>query len=140
VQHIDLVHESALPVDRLYAHLSEHEELGPLFGARVRRVRDGDSERNGVGSVRELRVGPLPSFQETVTAAVPGELIEYRITRGGFPISGHSARLTFSPAGAGSRLRYEIALGSPVPGLDRVVVALLTRNLRRGLAQLEQAG
>jgi len=137
VQRIDLTHDFALPVDRVYAYLAEHEHLGPLFGATVRRVRDGDSSRNGVGSVRALRVGPLPTFEETVTAAVPRELIEYRITRGGFPVTGHSARMEFAPHGDGARLRYVITLGSPVPGLDRVLAAVLQRNLRRGLAQVD---
>ena len=137
MQRIDLVHDFALPADRVYAYLAEHENLGPLFGAKITRLRDGDTSRNGVGSVRELRVGPLPSFEETVTAAVPGELIEYRITRGGFPVKDHSARMTFTPQGAGTRLRYEIALGSQVPGLDRVVAAALTRSLRRGLRQVD---
>ncbi len=137
MQRIDLVHDFALPVDRVYAYLSEHENLGPLFGARVTRLRDGDTSRNGVGSVRQLRVPPLPSFEETVTAAVPDELVEYRITRGGFPVKDHSARMTFAPHGAGTRLRYEIALGSQVPGLDRVVAAVLARNIRRGLRQVD---
>ena len=43
------------PVDRLFAYLCEHENLGPIFPARVERVRDGENgERNGVGSVRRL--------------------------------------------------------------------------------------
>ena len=137
MQRIDLVHDFALPVDRVYAYLSEHENLGPLFGATVTRLRDGDTSRNGVGSVRQLRVVPFPSFEETVTAAVPDELVEYRITRGGFPVKDHSARMTFTPQGAGTRLRYEIALGSQVPGADRVVAAVLARNIRKGLRQVD---
>ena len=135
---VDVTHEFALPVDRVYAYLAEHENLGPLFGARIRRVRDGRTSRNGEGSVRSLRVGPLPSFQETVTRAVPGELIEYRITRGGFPLRDHSARMAFSSSpGGGTRLHYVIAFGSPVPGLDVVVRVVLERNVRRGLADVD---
>ena len=137
MQRIDLTHDFVLPVARVYAYLAEHEHLGPLFGATVRRLRDGDSTRNGVGSVRALRVGPLPTFEETVVAAVPDELIEYRISRGGFPISGHSARMSFSSHGAGTRLHYVITLGSPVPGLDRLIAAALTRNIRRGLGEVD---
>ena len=42
----------AKPPDRVFAYLSEHENLGPLFDAKIERVRDGDTERNGVNSVR----------------------------------------------------------------------------------------
>ena len=62
MQRIEIDHDFSLPVERLYAYLSEHENLGPLFGAKIARVRDGDSERNGTGSVRQLRVGILPPF------------------------------------------------------------------------------
>lgn len=134
---VDVTHDFALPVDRVYAYLAEHENLGPLFGARIRRVRDGVTSRNGEGSVRQLRVGPLPSFQETVTRAVPDELIEYRITRGGFPLNDHSARMDFAPHGRGTRLHYVITFGSPVPGLDAVVRAALERNVRRGLSEVD---
>ena len=45
---------------------------------RITRLRDGtDGHRNGVGSVRELKVGPTPPFEETVTEFVPNELIAY---------------------------------------------------------------
>ena len=59
-----------------------YEHLAPLFGATIRRVRDGEVARNGVGSVRALRVGPGPWFEETITEAVPDERIAYRISRG----------------------------------------------------------
>ena len=137
MQVVEVTRAFALPVDRVYAYLAEHENLGPLFGARIRRVRDGATSRNGEGSVRQLRVGPLPAFQETVTRAVPDQLIEYRITQGGFPLRDHSARMEFAPQGSGSRLHYVISFGSPVPGLDAVVKAVLARNVRRGLSEVD---
>ena len=52
------------------------------MGAKVTRVSDGDASRNGVGSTRRLKIGPLPAFEETVTAAEPNSLIEYTISQG----------------------------------------------------------
>lgn len=134
MQRIDITQDFSAPVGRVYAHFAEHENLGPIFGATVRRVRDGDTSRNGVGSVRELRLGPTPSIQETVTAAVPDQLIEYRITRGS-PLRRHVGRMHFSPHQGGTRLNYVMEFGAIVPGLDRVVAAVLDRGLRRGLAR-----
>jgi uncharacterized protein YndB with AHSA1/START domain len=124
--------ELPVPPAQLYAYLSEHENLGELFGARVERVRDGDTSRNGVGSARRLKVGPLPWFEETTTEAVPDELIVYRITKGS-PLRGHVGRMEISPAPGGSRLRYEIRFGAVVPGLDRVVALGLDRTVRQAL-------
>ena len=135
VQRIEVTHRSSKPVEQLYDHLAEHENLGALFGAKVRRVRDGDTSRNGVGSVRALKVGPLPEFEETVTAAVPNERIEYRITRGGI-LKNHRGVMTFRPDGTGSVLHYVIEFGGKLPGIDRVVKPVLTRSLHKGLAGL----
>jgi uncharacterized protein YndB with AHSA1/START domain len=136
VQRIDITQDFSLPVERVYAYLSEHENLGPLFGATVKRVRDGDTSRNGAGSVRELRVGPGPSFDETVVEAVENERVVYRITRGS-PLRGHEGVMEFSPTPTGSRLRYTIVFGAVVPGLDKVVKWGLERNIRKGLKQVD---
>jgi hypothetical protein len=118
--------------------LSEHEHLGPLFGARITRLRDGDTERNGTGSVRRLKIGPLPALEETIVEAVPDRLIRYRITKGGAPIRDHEGVMRFTEtASGGTHLHYTIQLGSSVPLADRVVKAGLTRNIRRGLAQVD---
>ena len=137
MERVDITYDFALPAERVYAYLAEHEHLGPLFGAKVRRVRDGDTTRNGVGSVRELKVGPGPSFDETVTEAVEPELIRYRISRGS-PLRGHEGTLRFTPTDSGCRLHYVIEFGSPVPGLAKVVQYGLTRNITRGLAKVDQ--
>jgi uncharacterized protein YndB with AHSA1/START domain len=126
------------PIDRVFAYLAEHEHLEALFGAKVRRVRDGDDgHRNGVGSKRELKVGPLPSFDETVTEFVPNELIRYRITRGS-PLRNHEGTMRFGATpGGGTRLDYVITFGAVVPGLDQVIAKGLDRNIRTGLEKVE---
>ena len=136
MQRIEIEHTFAVPADRAFAYLSEHENLGPLFGARVTRVRDGETSRNGVGSVRSLKIGPLPSFDETITAVVPNERIEYRITRGG-PLRSHRGVMSFSAQGTGSHLQYVIEFGAVVPGLDRFVKALLVRSIAASLPSVD---
>lgn len=134
---VDVTYDFALPVDRVYAFLAEHENLGPLFGARITRVRDGDTTRNGVGSVRSMRVGPLPAFEETVTAAVPDELIEYRITKGGV-LRDHKGTMVFSPSNTGSRLHYVIEFRGRLPGIGAVVQRSLEQSVPKGLAEVDR--
>jgi hypothetical protein len=124
-----------LPVGRVFTYLAEHENLGPLFGATITRVRDGDTSRNGEGSVRRLRIAVLPSFEETITVCEPDERIEYRITRGS-PLRGHHGSMVFSRLGEGCHLHYVISFRAVVPGLDRVVAAALRRSIAQGLNQV----
>ena len=137
MQRIEIDQDFTKPVERVFAYLAEHENLGPLFGAKVTRVRDGDASRNGVGSVRSLRVAVLPPFEETVTEVRENEFIGYRITKGS-PLRGHHGELHFTPQGTGTHLRYVIEFGAVVPGLDRVVRLGLERSLRASLPKVDE--
>ncbi|MEA2207580.1 MAG: hypothetical protein QOF54_57 [Solirubrobacteraceae bacterium] len=131
-------HDFAKPPERIFAHLAEHENLAELFGAKVTRLRDGDDERNGVGSVRQLQIGPLPPFEETVTEFVAPRRIVYRITKGS-PLRGHVGTMTFAPTSAGgTRFVYDIRIASPIPGLAPIVHASLTRSIERSLPEVER--
>jgi len=138
LSHVHVTHEFSAPVERVFAYLAEHENLAQLFGTRVARVRDGASERNGVGSCRRLSFWGLLPFEETVTELVPNERIVYRITKGS-PMREHEGAMAFSPTGAGgTRLDYRIHFGSPVPGLAAVVARALHGNIARGLRKLDR--
>ena len=64
-QRVHITHEFKSDPKTVFDKLAEHENLGPVFGAKVTRVSDGTTSRNGVGSVRRLQIGPLPAFEET---------------------------------------------------------------------------
>ena len=125
---------------QVFAFLSEHENLGPIFGARVRRLTDGtDGTRNGVGSSREMKVGPAPPFVETVVESVPDELIKYRITKGS-PLRDHEGVMRLEPHGdGGTRLKYDITFRGVVPGVDRLVAASLRRSIPKGLQKIDRS-
>lgn len=135
--YLHVTHDFAKPVGPVFEHLAEHENLGRLFGAEVKRLNDGDTDRNGVGSRRRLQVGPTPPFEETVTEFVPNERIEYRITKGS-PLKGHVGTMRFSERpGGGSHLDYRIRLSSPVPGLTLAVKASLTKSIEENLPKVD---
>jgi len=134
-EHVDITQEFAAPVDTLFGHMAEHENLAGLFGIRVERLRDGDSERNGVGSVRKLSLNGILPFEETITDFRPNELIEYRITKG-TPLRDHLGTMSFSPLPEGrSRLHYTIMLDGP-PLITPLVRMQLQRSISSGLAKL----
>jgi uncharacterized protein YndB with AHSA1/START domain len=137
-QRIDLTQEFAAPVSRVFAHLSEHENLEAVFApAKIKRIKNGLNARNGVGSVRELRILVGPPFQETVTAFKDNELIEYRITQGS-PLKNHLGVMRFSPtAQGGTRLDYTITFEGKFPLVAEVIRPPLESAIRRGLRKLK---
>jgi uncharacterized protein YndB with AHSA1/START domain len=136
--HVVVEHRFDKPPEAIFAHLAEHENLAEVFGAKVTRVRDGDGgERNGVGSVRRLQIGPLPPFEETVTEFVPFERIVYRITKGS-PLRGHVGVMSFAPAAGGTLFHYDIRIASPIPGIAPLVRAALTRSITASLPKVER--
>jgi uncharacterized membrane protein len=140
MQRVHVVQDFPQPVEELFAYLSEQENLEPLFGAKIKRLSDGnDGTRNGVGASRELKVGPLPGFVETNVEVIPNELIRYRITRGGV-LKNHEGVMRFSSNGAGSRLDYTIDFDGKAPGVGPVVKAMLGRNVSAGLRKYAQRG
>lgn len=135
-QRVHITHEFKSDPQTVFDKLAEHENLGPLFGAKVTRVSDGASSRNGVGSVRRIKIGPLPAFQETTTTAQPNTLIEYKITKCS-PLKGHWGRQELTPtAGGGTRLNYTIGFDSAIPGLAALVGKVLTFTITKGLPKL----
>ena len=140
MQTVQVTEDFTQPVERLFGYLAEHENLAPVFGAKVRRLNDGtDGTRNGVGSAREMRIGPMPPFTETTVEVVPNELIRYRITKGGV-LKNHEGVLRFSPRDDGSRVEWTITFDSKVPGTGPLIKAKLTNDLSRALRKLASAG
>ena len=82
-------------VKNVFSTLSDHESFGKICGIDMKRIVDGEAHLNGLGSVREIKVGVLPSFQETITKFIENERIEYRITKGS-PIKNHLGVLIFT--------------------------------------------
>ncbi len=137
MQKMRFVKDFALPPEAVFGYFAEHENLGGALGATVTRLNDGtDGTRNGVGSVRRLKPpGPVPAFEETVTACQPNELIEYEVTRG-TPLNHHHGEMRFTPTDSGTRLEWKIEIGTALPGLDFVIAKLLVRNIGRGLDRM----
>jgi hypothetical protein len=135
-QRIEIVQEFRLPVQRLFAYLEEHENLETIFKpARITRVRSGDTDRNGVGSVRSLSLPLSPPFEETVTAFKANELIEYRITKGSL-LRNHHGVMQFFALQEGSRLQYTIEFEGKLPLVAAVFKTGLERSIRKGLMHI----
>ena len=135
-QRVHVTHTYTSDPATVFEKLSEHENLGPMFGAKITRVCDGDTSRNGAGSTRALKIGPMPAFHETTTRAEPNELIEYKISKGS-PLRNHWGVQRLTPtADGGTHLDYTIGFDMPIPGLAALVGKVVTANIKKGLKKL----
>jgi uncharacterized protein YndB with AHSA1/START domain len=133
MQRVHVTQDFPQPVEELFAYLAEQENLEPLFGAKIKRLSDGnDGTRNGAGASRELKVGPLPGFVETNIEVIPNELIRYRITKGG-ALKNHEGVMRFSRRDSGSHLDYTIEFDGKIPGTGGLIKTGLERNISAGL-------
>lgn len=140
MQTVHVTQDFPQSVEELFAYLSEHENAAPVFGAKVRRLNEGnDGSRNGAGSAREMRVGRLPPFVETNVEVIPNELIRYRITKGGV-LKDHEGVLRFTSRANGSRLDWTITFDGKVPGVGPIVKAKLTHDVSRAMRRLAETG
>lgn len=112
------------PVEKVFAFFADHEQFASLFGGRCRRVRDGQDEPNGLGSVRRIGPGPL-SFDETIVAFEPNRRIDYQITRGS-PLKNHLGQIRFESSGGGTEIDYVIRFDPKIPCTGGVIGMLLS--------------
>jgi len=129
---IKMVQTFNAPVAEVFAALSDHETFGKICGIKVSRIKEGKDQPNGLGSIRKLSIGPLPSFQETITDFKENELIEYKITQGS-PIKNHVGTLRFSGQNDKTVLHYTIKLESKIPLTTGLIKAALERGISKGL-------
>jgi hypothetical protein len=135
---VHVTHSFTSSPQEVFDALSEHENLGELFGVTITRRSDGTTSRNGVGSSRELKIAPfLPGFVETTTVAEAPTLIEYRVTSGRVPIKNHhGVQRLIAREDGGTDLDYTIAFDGVLPGLAGVIAPGLAKTITKGLPNL----
>ena len=110
-------------------------DVNPL-PTRVTHVRDGEGHRYGVGSLRRIRTGPFPAFEEEIRVFEPPRFIEYEIRA--FPFDEHVGSYLVEPAGAGSRFTFALRLHTPVPLVGEGLAVALQTMSRRGFDELRR--
>ncbi len=125
-----------VPRHRVFALFADHERLGKLLGAPVKRIHDSDqADPNGVGSIRKIGIGPI-GLKETVITFEPETLIEYTITSTS-PIRNHLGRIRFEDAADGrTRVQYTISFEDIVPYTGKLVSSALDQGIRKGIRRV----
>lgn len=122
------------PVAEVFEFFADHERFTTLFGSRGLRIREGELEPNGIGSVRRIGSGS-GSFDETIVAFEPNRRIDYQVTRGS-PIRNHLGQIHFSTDHGATRIDYLIRFDPKIPCTGKLLVLALQLMWRRNAPKI----
>lgn len=118
----------AAPRHVVYDVFADRERSGEYLPFSTRLVRHGDAERQGVGAVHRIGVGPL-GVREEIVDLVPDERIRYRVV-GGLPVRSHVGTISFADHPDGTAVAYRMESIPRVPVPAAVMTAILRRSTR----------
>jgi polyketide cyclase/dehydrase/lipid transport protein len=133
------------PVEAVFAAASDHERFLHTEEVVATVVRPGAADRNGLGCLREVRVGRRVRYLEEITGWDPPRAFEYTIRESSLPLRHAGSRLAFSPRDGGTDVVWTSRFDVTVPLLggilgrraERLYTASFTDLLRRAKARLE---
>ena len=132
---IEVVRIFPHPQERVFRRYCDHAGWSQWAGVGpVRLVKEGSPDRDGVGAVRAFAFPP--GLREEVTLFEPPSRLEYRISQGGFPVTGHRGEVLFTQQGAATRVTWRVSVASKIPGTSRVIEFLLEAFFRQVLTRL----
>jgi len=135
------------PIDEVFDVYTEHEKLSGVLGVRsCKLTREGDTEKNGLGAIRELDCGAI-WLREEITGFDRPRRMEYRITKSR-PRSNHEyGQVDFVETPGGTTVTWSTRFGVRAPGIGKLVepgfaigFGIAFRMVLRNVAQRVQAG
>lgn len=120
----------AAPRAVVYEVLTDRESYGDHLPISTRLVTPGTSERQGVGAVHFLGLGPVGA-RERITELVPGRRMAYEVV-GGLPAKRHVGEVDLADEGAGTRMTYSMTQEPLLPAPAAVLGAVM-RSLTKTL-------
>lgn len=127
---IDVYRHAKAPVAVVWSVLADHE--GYRRWARIPTAvleEEGEGERNGVGALRRMGVGPF-GVKERVVHFAPPRRLSY-VIEAGLPVRGYRADVVLTPTSdGGTDIRWTGSFESVPPGTDRLFRSGFGRVLR----------
>ena len=132
----------------VFALISDHEKfLSGVAGTTATIIRAGASERNGLGCIREVRVGERVRYVEEITLWQPPYAFEYLISEASMPFHHHGSRLDLVARDDSTQITWTSRFDIPVPVIGWAVGAFMknrlesafTAMLLRAKVELERA-
>lgn len=115
------------PRSTVYELLANREGYNDFLPFTVKLVRPGDTERQGVGAIHQIGVGPV-GVKEQIVELVDGERIQYRVVAG-LPVRSHVGTITLTDHPQGTTVRYSMESTPLIPVPDAVMVWILRKSM-----------
>jgi Polyketide cyclase / dehydrase and lipid transport len=135
------------PIEQVFETISDHQQfLSSADGTVTTLLQEGKSERNGLGCIRQVKVGRRAWYVEEITAWERPIHFEYTIRKASMPIRHEVSRLSFTAANGGTDVQWSSRFSIPIPivglFLGAKAVNLYTKAfgalLKAAKAQLER--
>jgi uncharacterized protein YndB with AHSA1/START domain len=122
------------PIEKVFDIISDHARYKDFPGIRDSKlVREGRTERNGVGAVREIDAGKA-WFQEEVTAYDRPRRLDYLIVKSRPPLEHKGGSVRLEPSAGGCTVTWTTTVGVKIPLIGGLIDRLMLPQLERGLA------
>lgn len=115
------------PRDIVYEVFADRERSGEYLPFTTELTREGHTERQGVGAVHRIGVGPVAVHEEIIDL-VTDERIQYRVVRG-LPVRTHVGTITFADHPSGTTVRYSMESTPLIPFPDSLMRLILRRSM-----------
>ncbi|WJR33788.1 SRPBCC family protein [Mycobacteroides immunogenum] len=115
------------PRSTVYELLANREGYNDFLPFTVKLVRPGDTERQGVGAIHQIGVGPV-GVKEEIVELIDGERIQYRIVAG-LPVRSHVGTIVLTDHPQGTTVRYSMESTPLIPVPDAVMVWILRKSM-----------
>lgn len=121
--------------ERVFEVLSNHEGYTRFPGVHAATLlRAGSTDKNGVGALRRIAVGPAWFEEEIVSFAPPGSF-EYRIVRARPPIEHEHGRVTVTPVDGGCEVVWTTRFAVRLPLIGGLATAIAARKMASDFAE-----
>lgn len=127
-----------IPLDDAFRMLSDHANYHLYPGIKAATLlKSGDTERNGVGAVREVKLSGS-TLQERIVGFEHNKLLEYRIIHAKpLGIDHRLGRMTFSAAeGNKTRVHWVSEFAVKVPLFGQMIDNYVGKNMTKGFSIL----
>lgn len=129
-----------LPIDRVWALLSEHADYDRLPGiSDAELLTPGDPPPNGLGAVRRIRLGEVV-FDEEIVGFDPPRRMDYRIIASRpVRVDQELGRICLEPAEESTRVTWTSTFSVRVPLIGWFVTRRAARQFERGFRNVLRA-
>lgn len=136
-QHVQVFARAAVPPSAVWPWLADASTWSTWSNLTTAELEQaGDEERDGVGAIRRLGVGPGVSREQIVVYDPPHHLAYTLLS--GMPVDGYRADVHLRPDGDGTLIEWRSSFTPRWPGTGALVRVFFTRVLSgfaRGLAR-----